>query len=34
MIRRFDGQAQPQSGAIQFCSVCGRRRAVWLTPSA
>jgi type I pantothenate kinase len=30
-MRRFDGHAQPHSGAIQFCSVCGRRRAVWLT---
>jgi len=33
-IRRLAGQAQPHSGATQFCSDPGLRRAVWLTPSA
>ena len=32
-MRRLCGHAQPHSGATQFCSQCGLRRAVWLTPS-
>jgi hypothetical protein len=33
-MRRLAGHDHPHSGATQFCSLAGVRRADWLTPFA